>query len=350
MESIVIDGRKIGPNEPPYIVAEVSANHNGSLDRALNTIRAARQHGASAVKLQSYTADTMTIPSTRPEFRIIGGPWDGYTLYDLYKTAENPFEWHARLFQYAREIGITVFSTPFDESAVELLQSLDAPAYKIASFELTDLPLIDCVASTRKPLIISSGMASFGEIGDAIETAKMAGCSDIILLHCISSYPAPLEQANIKQVQNLAKEFEVMTGLSDHTLGTTAATVGVSLGAVFIEKHFILNRDDGGPDSSFSIEPAELEALCENARDAWRAVGKYMDTRADVEQASLQFRRSIYFVRDMLPGQIITKDDIRRIRPSNGLEPKFFSSLIGQVVTQKILAGTPTSWDLISHD
>jgi len=350
MKSIVIDRRKIGPNEPPYVVAELSANHSGSLDRALQTILSAKQHGAAAVKLQTYTADTMTIPSDRPEFRITGGPWDGYTLHDLYKWAETPFEWHARMFEYARSIGITVFSTPFDESAVELLRSLDAPAYKIASFELTDLPLVDCVARAGKPVIMSTGMASFDEIGDAIETARMAGCGDLILLHCISSYPAPIEQANVKQLQNLAKEFGVLTGLSDHTLGTIAATVAVSLGAVFIEKHFILDRKFGGPDSGFSIEPAEFYALCEDAKTAWLAVGKFTESRADSERASLQFRRSIYFVRDMLPGQIITRDDIRRIRPSAGLEPKLFESLLGRSVNQKISAGTPTSLELINLD
>ncbi|WP_328186499.1 pseudaminic acid synthase [Marinobacter sp. OP 3.4] len=343
--NVTIDGVKIGPEHPPYIIAELSANHNGSLDRALETISEAKRRGASAIKLQTYTADTMTIDSDRPEFLIKGGPWDGYKLYDLYKWAQTPFEWHKALFDHAREIGITVFSTPFDESAVDLLEELNAPAYKIASFELTDIPLIEYVAKTGKPIIMSTGMATEQEIEEAVATARNAGCRELVLLHCISSYPAPMDQANVAQLVELGLRFNAVPGLSDHTLGTTASVAAVSLGARLIEKHFILDRNDGGPDSGFSIEPEDLERLCTDTRDAWAAIGKAGYDRQEAEQPNKMFRRSIYFMRDMKAGETVSETDIRRIRPGVGIEPKYFKALIGKTVRVDVHGGTPTSWE-----
>jgi N-acetylneuraminate synthase len=340
-----IDGRAIGPAHPPYVIAELSANHNGSIERALQTIDAAHRCGASAIKLQTYTADTMTIDSDRPEFLIRGGLWDGYKLYDLYKWAETPFEWHRAMFEHARKIGITVFSTPFDETAVDLLEKLDAPAYKIASFENTDLPLIRYVARTGKPMIMSTGMASEEEIAEAVDTARSAGSNSIILLHCISSYPAPLEQANVRQLQEIARRYGTLTGLSDHTMGTTASVAAVALGACVIEKHFTISRADNGPDSAFSLEPAELERLCTDARDAWLALGRVGYERQVAEDGSKVFRRSVYFVKDLPAGAVVTPLDIRRIRPGLGLPPKMFDSLIGKRLRVAVSRGTPTQWD-----
>ena len=347
--TVTLDGVKVGPEYPPYIIAELSANHNGSLEKALATIDEAKRCGASAIKLQSYTADTMTIDSDRPEFIIKGGPWDGYKLYDLYKWAETPFEWHKAMFEHARKIGITVFSTPFDESAVDLLEQLDAPAYKIASFELIDLPLIEYVAKTGKPMIMSTGLATEDEIEEAVITARHAGCKELVLLHCISSYPAPMEQANVAQLVELGRRFEAVPGLSDHTLGTAASVAAVALGACLIEKHFILNRNEGGPDSGFSIEPDELDRLCRDTRDAWAAVGKIGYERQLAEDKNKVFRRSIYFMRDMKAGETVEEADIRRIRPGIGLEPKFFKELIGKTLKQEVKRATPTSWDLFNE-
>tara|TARA_B100000446_G_scaffold137525_1_gene129920 strand:- start:21497 stop:22543 length:1047 start_codon:yes stop_codon:yes gene_type:complete len=344
-----ISGRKIGQGEPPYIIAELSANHNGDLSRALETIDAAVESGADAIKLQTYTADTMTIDCDRPDFMIEGGPWDGYKLYDLYKWAQTPFEWHQAMFEYARECGITVFSTPFDETAVDLLEELGTPAYKIASFELTDLPLIRYVAKTGKPIIMSTGMASEEEIQDAVATVREEGVTDLVLLHCISSYPAPMEQANLKQMTVLQDRFNTIPGLSDHTLGTTASVAAVSMGASVIEKHFTLSRSDKGPDSEFSIEPNELKQLCVSARDAWAATGKVGFQRQDAEKGSLVFRRSIYFINDLPAGSIVQEKDIRRIRPGMGLKPKHFDALIGKKLKVDVVRGTATSWDLFDE-
>lgn len=342
--SFEINGRKIGPNHPPYIIAELSANHNGSLERALQTIDAAKRCGANAIKLQTYTADTMTIDCDRKDFMVQGGLWDGFKLYELYKWAQTPFEWHQAMFEHARRIGITVFSTPFDESAVDLLERLDAPAYKIASFEITDLPLIRYVAKIGKPMIMSTGMATEAEIVEAVETARAAGCKDLALLHCISSYPAPMDQANLRQMPELATRFSTISGLSDHTIGTTASVAAVALGACVIEKHFILSRSDKGPDSEFSIEPAELERLCQETHDAWLALGKVGYQRQSAEEASKVFRRSVYFVRDLPAGAIVSAGDIRRIRPGMGLPPKYFDELIGRCLKVNIERGTATSW------
>jgi pseudaminic acid synthase len=344
-----INGRKIGKGHPPYIIAELSANHNGSLERAFETIKAAHESGAHAIKIQTYTADTMTIDCDREDFMIHGGLWDGYKLYDLYKWAETPFEWHKAIFDYAANLGITIFSTPFDESAVDLLESLDTPAYKIASFEATDLPLIRYVASKGKPVIMSTGMCSESEISEAVATAREAGCENLVLLHCISSYPAPMDQANLLQMPRLTERFETIPGLSDHTLGTTASVAAVALGACVIEKHFTLSRNDKGPDSEFSIEPDELKRLCQDTFDAWSALGKPGFERQKAEEGNKHFRRSVYFIKDMKAGDIITPAHIRRIRPGFGLPPKYFDQLIGKRVNKDVDRGTATAWELIDE-
>lgn len=345
--SIKINGREIGPNQPPYIIAELSANHNGDIERAFEIIKSAYESGADAIKIQTYTADTMTIDCDNDDFIIKGGLWGGYKLYDLYKWAETPFEWHKQLFDYATNLGISLFSTPFDESAVDLLESLNTPAYKIASFEASDLPLIRYVASKGKPIIISTGTCSELEIQEAVAAARGGGCNDLALLHCISSYPAPMDQANLLQMPELAKRFNVVTGLSDHTLGTTASVAAVSLGACIIEKHFTLSRNDKGPDSEFSLEPDELQKLCCDSRNAWAALGKSGFERQKAEEGSKQFRRSIYFVKDLKAGEIITVDHIRRIRPGMGLEPKYFDEILGRKVVRDVSRGTPCSWSLL---
>ena len=340
-----INGREIGPTHPPYIIAELSANHNGVLERALETIDAAARAGADAIKLQTYTADTMTIDCDHAEFLIKGGLWDGYKLYDLYKWAETPFEWHQAMFEHARKRGITVFSTPFDETAVDLLESLNAPAYKVASFEVTDLPLIRYIAKTGKPMIMSTGMASETEIEEAVTTAREAGCKNLVLLHCISSYPAPMDQANLLQMAELARRFGTIPGLSDHTLGTTASVAAVALGACVIEKHFTLSRADKGPDSEFSIEPIEFEKLCQETSVVWSALGKVGYERQKAEAGNKVFRRSVYFVRDVAAGSVVTAQDIRRIRPGMGLAPKHFEQLIGKCLKVNVKRGTATRWD-----
>lgn len=343
--TVNIDGVMIGPGYPPYIVAELSANHNGSLERALETITEAKRRGAHAIKLQTYTADTMTIDCDRPEFRIHGGLWDGFKLYDLYQWAQTPFEWHRAMFEHARSLGITVFSTPFDETAVDLLEELDAPAYKVASFEVTDLPLIERIARTGKPIIMSTGMASEAEIEEAVVTAREAGCEQLVLLHCVSSYPAPMDQANLAQVVELGRRFNAVPGLSDHTLGTTASVAAVALGACLIEKHFMMNRDDQSPDAGFSIEPGELEQLVVDTRDAWSAVGRAGFERVQAEDGNRAFRRSVYFVKDLKAGDCIAEGDIRKIRPGLGLEPKHYPALFGKRLARDVARGTPVQWD-----
>lgn len=344
--SFSIDGREIGPAHPPFVIAELSANHNGSIERAFATIDAAKQCGADAIKLQTYTADTLTIDCDAPDFMIRGGLWDGYKLYELYKWAETPFEWQRPLFEHARKREITVFSTPFDESAVDLLEDLGCPAYKIASFELVDLPLIRYAASTAKPMIMSTGLANETEIAEAVAAARDAGCRELALLHCISSYPAPIAQANLRQIPTLAERFSTIPGLSDHTMGTTAAIAAVALGACLIEKHFTLSRADKGPDSEFSLEPEDLRRLCSEARDAWLALGHVGFDRPTAEAGSDVFRRSIYFVRDLPAGAVIEPVDIRRIRPGKGLAPKHFDEIIGRRLKQAVSRGTATAWDL----
>lgn len=342
-----IDGREIGSTTQPYIIAELSANHNGSLSRAKESIKAAKESGAHAIKLQTYTADTMTIDCDAPGFVVSGGLWDGYKLYDLYAEAHTPFEWHRELFDYARSLNITCFSSPFDETAVDLLEGLNAPAYKIASFELTDLPLIKRVAKAGKPILMSTGMATEEEIREAIVTARSAGCDDILIFHCISSYPAPIEQANLRKILNLKEKFGVEVGLSDHTMGNVAAVTSIALGATAIEKHFTLSRADKGPDSEFSVEPDELRQLVDDTNSAWLALGVADFSRPDAETSSLIFRRSLYFVNDIAAGQRITRDDIRRIRPGYGLPPKHFDEIVGRVVARDVSRGQPVAWDLL---
>lgn len=346
-EHVVINGRAISDKNPPYIIAEISANHNGSIDRALESIKAAKVAGVDAVKIQTYTPDTMTIESNSDDFLIKEGLWKGRTLYDLYAEAYTPFEWHERLFTYAKSLGITLFSSPFDESAVDLLDSLDAPAYKVASFELVDLPLISYIASKNKPMLMSTGMATLEEIGEAIETARSNGCNSIAIFHCISSYPTPLDQANVNIIRLLKREFDVEVGLSDHTLGNLASVVAASIGATLIEKHFTLSRNDGGVDSAFSLEPEEMKALVLDTKGAFDALGDGIFRRAELEEENRNFRRSLYFVEDLAKGEIITDMHIRRIRPGFGLSPKFLSEVIGRRVAANVMRGDRVTRDII---
>jgi len=342
-----INQKTINQDHEPYIIAEISANHNGSLDRAKLSIKAAKDSGAQAVKFQTYSADTMTINCNKPDFLIKGGLWNGYKLYDLYGEASTPYEWHKELFTYSSEIGIDCFSTPFDESAVELLEELKTPAYKIASFELTDLPLIKLVASKNKPLLMSTGMATEEEISDAVNTALDAGATSILLFHCISSYPAPIELSNLRKIMTLRNRFGVEVGLSDHTLGITAAIVAIGLGASAIEKHFTLSRFDKGPDSDFSIEPSELTELVKGTKEAWLSLGKGDFSRSKFELSSLAFRRSIYFVRDLKSGHTITPQDIRRIRPGFGLPSKYYDEIIGKKLKIDVGFGDPVKLEVL---
>ncbi|MDO4693269.1 MAG: pseudaminic acid synthase [Eikenella sp.] len=347
MHEIKIGSIKISPNQKPYIIAEMSANHNGSIDTAKKIIAAAKASGADAIKLQTYTPDTITLNSDLSDFQIKGTLWDGLTLYELYQKAYTPWEWHKPLFDYAREIGITIFSSPFDFSAVDLLESLDAPAYKIASFEVIDLPLIRRVAQTGKPIIISTGMANFEEIQEAIDTAKTAGCRDLIILHCVSGYPAPPSDYNLRTLSDMIERFGTLVGLSDHTLDNTTAIASIALGACVIEKHFTLDRNGGGPDDSFSLEPTDLQALCRDSTIAWEALGRIEYGLKSSEKGNIQFRRSLYFVKDMQAGDIIDPTCIRSVRPGYGLAPKYWDNLIGKKVKYQIKANTPTKWELI---
>ena len=347
MKSVFIEGREIGPSQPPYIIAELSANHNGKLQSALDTISEAKAKGADAIKLQTYTADTMTINCNSEDFVIKDGLWKGYKLHELYRQAQTPFEWHKQMFDHARAEGITCFSTPFDETAVDLLEDLNVPAYKVASFEATDLPLIRYIASTGKPMIMSTGMADLEEIREMVATAREAGCNELVILHCISSYPAPIDQSNLLTIPDLRDRLGVQVGLSDHTIDNTASVVATALGASLIEKHFILDRADEGPDSAFSIMPTELASLCKQTRDAFESLGNAGYERKPAEESSIKFRRSVYFVKNMKAGDEITAECIRRIRPGLGLAPKFEADLIGRRVTRDVARGTATSWDLI---
>lgn len=346
---ISIDKTEIGDGHPPYVIAEISANHNGSIENALKMIALAKENGASAVKIQTYTADTMTIPSKNEDFYIAEGPWKGYYLYDLYKWAETPFEWTSELVSFGRETGITIFSTPFDETAVNLLENLNVPAYKIASFEMTDLPLIKLVASTKKPMIISTGMASDDEIEETVAVARDAGATEIAILHCISGYPTPISAANINRIIRLKEKYNAVIGLSDHTIGNHAAMAAVSLGASIVEKHFTHSRDEKGPDSEFSMEPSELKALSCDLNLIWQSLGNKDFERTASENKNKQFRRSLYFCKDAPQGTIIDKSLVRRIRPGFGLEPKYFDQILGCKVKDDVKTGMPVSWDLIDN-
>jgi len=342
-------GKKIiGLNQPPIVIAELSANHNGSLLRALQSIKAAKKCGADFVKIQSYTADTMTINSDLPDFKIKGGLWDNYKLYNLYKWAETPYEWHKPIFDHAKKVGVTLFSTPFDETAVDLLESLNTPAYKIASFELVDLPLIKYVAQTGKPIIISTGMANEAEIEEAVTTARDAGCKKLVLLHCISNYPTQIEKAYLRKIPKLAKKYGVPVGLSDHTLTTTAAIAAVALGACVIEKHFTLNKKNKSPDQKFSLEQNEFAHLCKQVKDTWSALGnpKQQDhTSAEIKNKI--FRRSIFVVQDIKKGERLTPSNLRKIRPGNGAPCKYYNHFLGKKVKKNLKKGTPFKKEFI---
>jgi pseudaminic acid synthase len=344
---IQILGRKIGNNFPPYIIAEMSANHNGDINNAFSIIEEAKKAGADAIKMQTYTADTITLNFDSEDFKIHGGLWNGRTLHELYQEAHTPWEWHKPLFDYAQELGITIFSSPFDNTAIDLLEDLNAPAYKIASFEAIDLPLIRYAASTGKPLIISTGMADLEEITEAVEAAKEAGCKELALLHCVSGYPAPAEDYNLHTIPDMIKHFGLVTGLSDHTLDNTTAITSVALGASIIEKHFTLDRKGGGPDDSFSLEPKDLMALCRDTKTAWQALGKVDYSRKASEQANIKFRRSLYFVKDMEVGDMITLDSLKSVRPGYGLAPKYLNKIIGQRILTNVSYGTPVTLNIM---
>jgi N-acetylneuraminate synthase len=329
------------------VIAELSGNHNGRLERALQLIDAAKAAGADAVKLQSYTADTITIDHDGPGFTIKGGLWDGRRLHELYREAHTPWDWHPALFDHARKIGITCFSSPFDPTAVDLLNSLDAPAYKIASFEIVDLPLVRYAAKVGKPLIISTGMATADEITEAVTAAREAGAGGIVLLHCVSGYPTPADEANLTRIRALAAEYDCPIGLSDHTLGTDVAIAATALGAAVIEKHVTLARADGGPDAAFSLEPHELAALVRGVRTAYAALGQADYGRAASEQPNMMFRRSLYAVKDIAAGEVLTAENVRSIRPGYGLAPKHLSNMLGRRARLAISRGTPMSFDLI---
>lgn len=347
IQSISIAGRRIAADEPPYVIAEVSANHNGKLDTAMKIIEEAKKAGTDAVKLQTYTADTITLNSDTEEFLIHGGLWDGKTLYELYQEAHLPWDWHKPLFEYARKLGITIFSSPFDNTAVDLLEDLNTPAYKIASFEAIDLPLIKYVAGTGKPMIISTGMADAEEIQEAIDAAREGGCKELALLHCVSGYPAPAEDYNLRTIPDMIERFGLVTGLSDHTLDNATAIVSVAMGASIIEKHFTLDRNGGGPDDSFSLEPAELAALCRDSKTAWAALGRVDYGRKSSEQGNVKFRRSLYFVKDLKAGDVITSDAVRSVRPGFGLAPKFINKIIGKKTKTDIKKFTPVDFNQI---
>jgi len=341
--SIHIAGRRIGCETPPYVIAELSANHNGKLSIAMKLVEEAKLAGADAVKLQTYTADTITLNSDSEEFQIHGGLWDGKTLYQLYQEAQMPWEWHKPLFEHARQVGITIFSSPFDSTAVDLLEDLNAPAYKIASFEAVDLPLIKYVARTGKPMIISTGMADAEEIQEAIAAARDGGCKQLAILHCVSGYPAPAQDYNLRTIPDMIERFGVVTGLSDHTLENTTAIASVAMGASIIEKHFTLDRSGGGPDDSFSLEPSELAALCHGAKTAWSALGRVDYGRKSSEQGNAKFRRSLYFVKDMKAGDVVTADCVRSVRPGFGMAPKYLDKVLGATLLRDVSSNSPVA-------
>lgn len=347
--AITIQNYKIGINHPPFIIAEMSGNHNQSLERALAIVTAAKEAGAHAIKLQTYTADTLTIDCDREEFCIRDEKslWKGETLYSLYQKAYTPWHWHKPIFEHARNIGIIPFSTPFDESAVDFLEELGNPCYKIASFENIDLPLIKKVASTGKPLIISTGMADLAELAETVETARSAGCRELILLKCTSSYPAEPTDSNLQTIPHLGQMFGCEVGLSDHTLGIGVALASIALGATVVEKHFTLSRNEGGVDAAFSIEPDEMAALVAESKGAWQALGGVSYGPTEAEKRSLQFRRSLYIAKDMRKGERLTVENLRSIRPGFGLKPKYYELCLGKKIVKDVSKGTPLTWDLL---
>lgn len=349
MKEIVIGNKHVSTAYRPLIIAEMSGNHNQSLDRALEMVEVAARCGANAVKIQTYTADTMTINKSDREFTIRdeNSIWKDKALYELYDEAHTPWEWHQPIFERCQQLGILGFSSPFDETAVDFLESLHVPCYKIASFESVDLPLIRKVAQTKKPMIISTGLCTAGEIEDAVNTAREEGCEDIILLKCTSTYPASPLDSNINTIPHMRQLFQCQVGLSDHTMGNGVAVASIALGAVVIEKHFTLSRADGGVDASFSLEPQELEALVMETKRAWQSLGSIHYGYTGAEEASLKFRRSLYITKDMKVDDVITKENLRAIRPGYGLPPKYYDILIGKTVKHAIPSGTPVTWDII---
>ena len=347
MQAIFINNRKIGQECLPYVIAEMSANHNGDINNAYKIIDMAKASGADAVKLQTYHPDTITMDMNTPEFMIEGGLWDGQSLHELYKGAYMPWEWHKPLFDYAKKIGITIFSSPFDNTAVDLLEDLNTPAYKIASFEAVDLPLIKYTAQTGKPMIISTGMADAQEIQEAIEAAREGGCKELAILHCVSGYPAPAGDYNLRTLVDMQQNFGLVTGLSDHTIDNTTAITSVALGASIIEKHVTLDRNGGGPDDSFSLESKELKELCTGVRIAWESLGRINYGRKSSEQSNVKFRRSLYIVEDIKVGDIFTDKNIKSIRPGYGVSPKFYSNILGKTSNSNIIKGTAFSLNFI---
>ena len=339
----------IDKNSKVFIIAEMSANHNGSLNTAINTIKAAKRAGADCIKLQTYTPDTITIDSKKKDFLINGTIWEGNNLYNLYKEAHTPWEWHKELFRIAKEEGLICFSSPFDNSAVDLLENLNSPAYKIASFEITDIPLIKYVASKKKPVIISTGIATLDDIELAIETCKSVGNNDVALLKCTSSYPAPIEEANMVMIKDLKDKFNVITGLSDHTIGSIVPIVATSFGAKIIEKHFILDRSIGGPDASFSMNEKEFSEMVIKIRETEKAIGEINYDLTKKQIKGKDFARSLYFVEDVKKNEKITVNNVRSIRPGFGLHPKEFNKIIGKSIKKDIERGTAVSWKLINN-
>jgi N-acetylneuraminate synthase len=347
--AIEIAGRPIGPGHPTFIVAEMSANHGGSLEHALRVVRTAAEMGADAIKIQTYTADTMTLRSDAPPFRVgKSALWEGRVLWDLYAEASTPWEWQPKLKALADELGIILFSTPFDASSVDFLAEMNVPAYKIASFELVDIPLIELVARQGKPIIMSTGMATLDEIADAVAAARRVGNDQIVLLKCTSAYPAPPEEMNLRTIPHLAQAFDVAAGLSDHTMGNAVAVASVALGACLIEKHFCLSRSEGGPDSAFSMEPHELKALVEDVRRVEKALGTVSYEVRGEEVQSRKYRRSLYLIEDVAAGELLTPKNVRAIRPGGGLPPKFLGEVLGRRAARAAERGTPISWDLLA--
>ncbi|MEG6584982.1 pseudaminic acid synthase [Dendrosporobacter sp. 1207_IL3150] len=349
MHDIVIGGKRIGTGYPPFIIAEMSGNHNQSIERALEIVNTAAASGVHALKIQTYTADTMTLDLKNREFVINDQQslWHGKSLYELYQQAYTPWEWHEAIFKRCRELGIIGFSTPFDETAVDFLESLDTPCYKIASFEMTDLVLLRKIARTGKPIIMSTGMATAAEIDESLRIVRDNGCRDIIILKCTSTYPATPDNSNISSIPHMRELFDCQVGLSDHTLGIGAALASVALGATVVEKHFTLCRDDGGVDAAFSLEPSEMRNLVDESARAWQSIGKISYGPTDKEQKSLMFRRSLYVVKDMKAGELITPDNVRAIRPGLGLSPKYLNIFLGKTIRKDAERGTPLSWDLL---
>lgn len=348
-KKIRIQGVEIGQDYPPYVVAEMSANHNGNIENAFKIIENAKQCGAHAIKIQTYRPDTITIKSDLDDFKINEGLWKGKTLFDLYEWAHTPWEWHKDLYDYASKTGITIFSSPFDKTAVDLLEDLNTPAYKIASFEIVDLALIKYVASTKKPIIISTGMADVDEIEEAVITARDSGCKEIALLHCVSGYPAPPSDYNLNTIPDIVNKFDLVTGISDHTINNTTSIASIPLGVSIIEKHFTLNRDGGGPDDVFSLEPKELKELCESSNIAWKSLGKIDYSRKSSEISNLKFRRSLYFIKNIKLGEKIKREHIKSIRPGYGVKPKYLENIIGLTVNSNIDAGFPVKKEHLNN-